>query len=482
MSLECLLRAIRNVQHASSRMDSRSLKFVAESCGGELLAGPPEALVSRVCTDSRRVQVGDLFVALVGEKFDAHNYLVEVAGKGAVAVLVEHGRLAKNSEVARSVGVIAVENTRTALGQFACRYRSDFDLPVVAIGGSNGKTTTKELLASVLRQKFNTLWSEASFNNDVGVPVTLLRIEREHGAAIIEVGTNHPGELPPLLRMAQPAFGVITNIGREHLEFFGDLAGVAQEEGWLAEFLPASGKLFINGDGDWTQAIVRRAKATVMKVGLGERNDWRAREVRVGEAGVRFQADSPWPEFTGEYRLRLLGRHQVPNALLALAAGRELGVTPEQARRGLAECAPPKMRLQIWEANGVRVLDDSYNANADSMLAALQTLHDLPCAGRRIAVLGDMAELGAHTEEAHQEIGRRAAELGLDRLVAVGRFAHETVQAAEALGLKEINEFPDVASAAASIKRLVQSGDLVLLKASRATGLEKVSEALRAGA
>jgi UDP-N-acetylmuramoyl-tripeptide--D-alanyl-D-alanine ligase len=460
-------------------MDARSLKFVAEASRGELLAGPPEALVSRVCTDSRQVRVGDLFVALVGEKFNAHDYLVEVARQGAVAVLVERSRWAKDSEIARSVGVIAVENTRAALGQLASRYRSDFDLPVVAIGGSNGKTTTKELLASVLRQKFNTLWSEASFNNDVGVPVTLLRIERDHGAAIVEVGTNHPGELPPLLRMAQPGFGVLTNIGREHLEFFGDLAGVAQEEGWLAEFLPASGKLFINGDGDWTQAIVRRAKATVVKVGLGERNDWRAREVRVGEDGVRFKAESPWPEFTGEYRLRLLGRHQVPNALLALAAGRELGATPEQARRGLADCAPPKMRLQIWEANGVRVLDDSYNANADSMLAALQTLHDLPCAGRRVAVLGDMAELGAHTARAHHEIGRRSAELGVDRLVAVGTFAHETALAAEDGGLKEVNEFADVASVVASIKRLVQPGDLVLLKASRATGLEKVGEALR---
>jgi UDP-N-acetylmuramoyl-tripeptide--D-alanyl-D-alanine ligase len=459
-------------------MDPRSLKFIAESCDGELLAGPSEAPISRVCTDSRQVQVGDLFVALVGEKFDAHDYLVEVARKGAVAVLVERARLAKASGIMDSVGVIAADNTRRALGHLASRYRLDFDLPVVAIGGSNGKTTTKELLASVLRQKFNTLWSEASFNNDVGVPVTLLRIERRHGAAVIEVGTNHPGELPPLLRMAQPGFGVLTNIGREHLEFFGDLAGVAQEEGWLAEFLPATGKLFINGDGDWTQAIVRRAKATVVKVGLGEQNDWRAREVRVGEDGVRFKADSPGPEFTGEYRLRLLGRHQVPNALLALAAGRELGVTPEQARRGLAECAPPSMRLQIWEANGVRVLDDSYNANADSMLAALQTLHDLPCAGRRVAVLGDMAELGPHTAEAHHEIGRRTAELGVDRLVAVGRYAHETAQAAEAGGL-EAEEFPDVASAASAIRRFVQPGDLVLLKASRSTGLEKVGEALR---
>jgi UDP-N-acetylmuramoyl-tripeptide--D-alanyl-D-alanine ligase len=273
--------------------------------------------------------------------------------------------------------------------------------------------------------------------------------------------------------------GVLTNVGREHLEFFGDLAGVAREEGWLAELLPPSGKLFLNGDNEWTPEIAKRARAGVVKVGFGQGNDWRASQVRVGEDGVRFEVESPKSAYSGEYRLRLLGRHQVSNALLALAAGTELGVSPQQARIGLAECAPQKMRLQIWEANGVRILDDAYNANADSMLAALQTLHDFPCNGRRVAVLGDMAELGEHSVEAHREIGRRSAELGLDRLVAVGRFARETVKAAQAAGLSEVNEFADVPSAMAAVKDLVRAGDVILLKASRTTGLEKIVAALR---
>jgi len=462
-------------------MDARSLKFVADACEGELLDGPSEALVSRVCTDSRQAQTGDLFVALAGEKFDAHDYLVEVARKGATALIVARSKAGQASGLSRSVGIIVVNDTRVALGKLAARYRSDFSLSIVAVAGSNGKTTTKELLASVLRQKCNTLWSEASFNNDIGVPLTLLKLDPTHGAAVIEVGTNHPGELAPLLQMTRPQFGVLTNIGREHLEFFGNLEGVAREEGWLAEFLPASGKLFINGDSDWTPEIVRRTKAAVVKVGFGEGNDWWARHVQVGDDGVRFEVQSPRPEFTGEYRLRVLGRHQVPNALLALAAGTELGATPTQARRGLAECAPPKMRLQIWEANGVRVLDDSYNANADSMLAALQTLHDLPCSGRRIAVLGDMAELGPHTAEAHREIGRRSVELGVNYLVAVGKFARETAQAAETAGLKDVSEFADVPGAAEAVTKMVKPGDVVLLKASRATGLEKIGEALKAG-
>jgi UDP-N-acetylmuramoyl-tripeptide--D-alanyl-D-alanine ligase len=461
-------------------MDARPLQFIADACKGELLNGPTNALVSRVCTDSRQVQAGDLFVAIKGERFDAHDYLGDVARKGAAALVVARTRAGQASSLSRSLGIIAVDDTRLALGKLAARYRADFNIPIIAIGGSNGKTTTKELLASVLRQRLNSLWSEASFNNDIGVPLTLLKLERTHGAAVIEVGTNHPGELPPLLEIIQPQLGVLTNIGREHLEFFGDLEGVAREEGWLAEFLPASGKLFISGDNDWTPQIVRRTKAVVIRVGFGEGNDWRARNVRVGEGGVRFEVESPGSEFSGEYRLRVLGRHQVPNALFALAAGRELGATPDQARRGLAECAPPKMRLQLWEAHGVRVLDDSYNANADSMLAALQTLHDLPCAGRRVAVLGDMAELGPHTAEAHREIGRRSAELGVNRLVAVGKYARDTVQAAAAAGLKDVSELADVSSAAAAVKQLARPGDLVLLKASRATGLEKVGEALRA--
>jgi len=460
-------------------VDARSLQYIAAACAGELLAGLPDSIARRVSTDSRAVQPGDLFVALAGEKFDAHDFLADVAQKGAAVVVVSRAKAALASRLPPSIGVIAVDDTRLALGKFAAYYRSDFHLPVVAVGGSNGKTTTKELIASVLRQKFDTLWSEASFNNDIGVPLTLLKLESTHGAAVLEAGTNHPGELAPLLRMIRPRYGVITNIGREHLEFFGDLSGVAQEEGTIAEVLPADGTLFVNGDNEWTPAIVKRTRAGVVKVGFGAQNDWRAQNVRVGEDGVSFDVAAPRPEYSGEYGVRLVGRHQVPNALLALAVGTELGVSPDLARRGLVECAPPKMRLQVWVANGVRVIDDTYNANADSMLAALETLADLPCAGRRVAVLGDMAELGEHTTDAHREVGRRAVELGMDRLIAVGKFAGTTAEAAREAGAKDVLEFPDVTSAAVAVQAFVRRDDLVLLKASRVTGLEKLVEILR---
>jgi UDP-N-acetylmuramoyl-tripeptide--D-alanyl-D-alanine ligase len=472
-------------------MEPRPLEFIANACAGQLTEGSPAKPVLRVCTDSRQVQAGDLFVALSGERFDGHAFLPEAIRKGAAAMLIERRRSAAlescattstraaSKPSAPACAVITVDDTRKALGRLASEYRKQFTLPVIAVGGSNGKTTTKELLAAVLRQRLSTLWSEASFNNDLGVPLTLLRLEKSHRVAVLEVGTNHPGELEPLLRMVQPRYCILTSIGREHLEFFGDLSGVVREESWLAKVAPADGKLFLNGDSEWSASIAERSSAPVVRVGFEAKNSWRVRSCRTDKQGVTFQVEGPGKDFSGEYRVNLLGRHQAVNALFAIAAGVELGLSRDEIQRGLAECKPAKMRMQLWELNGVRVLDDAYNANADSMLAALQTLQDLPCKGRRVAVLGDMAELGAHSQAAHEEIGRRAAELGVGQLFAVGRMAMEIARGAREAGLNRVFEFADVETAAAAVRSFVKHGDVLLLKASRATRLERVAEALR---
>jgi UDP-N-acetylmuramoyl-tripeptide--D-alanyl-D-alanine ligase len=457
-------------------VETRDVEFILGACAGKLVAGAPGTLIKRVTTDSRAAQAGDLFVALAGERHDGHEFLRDVIQKGVDAVLVETKKLPTNLP---KCSVIAVDNTRKALGQLAARYRTDFNLPVVAVGGSNGKTTTKEVLASILRQKLAALWSEASFNNDIGVPLTLLRLEKKHEAGVMEVGTNHPGELAPLLEMIQPQMAVITSIGREHLEFFKDLAGVAREEGTLAEQLPAGGILFMNGDSEWTPQIVHRTRARAVRVGVGDKNDWRASNIRLANNGVAFRVTTPRTEFSGDYRINLLGRHQVMNAMLAMAVGAELGLSRAEIERGLAECQAPKMRMQLWESNGVRVLDDAYNANADSMLAALQTLQDMPCKGRRVAVLGDMAELGAQSEAAHIEVGRRTAEAGVGQLFAIGEMAPVMAKAARDAGLNRVFEFVDADTAASAVKSFVKPGDVVLLKASRVARLERVAEALR---
>ena len=463
-------------------MEARSLKFVAEACGAELRRGASESLVKNVCTDSRKAQPGDLFFAIKGEHFDGHDFLSEVAAKRAAAAVVEKSKVqSPKPKLAPGLALLAVDDVRLALGKLAAIYRKDFALPVVCVGGSNGKTTVKELIASVLRQKLATLWSEASFNNDLGVPLTLLRLEKSHQAAVLEAGTNHPGELAPLVKMIQPKFGVITNIGREHLEFFGDVAGVAREEGRLAELLPADGKLFLNGDNEWTEKIAARTKAQVVRVGLGEKNDWRAEKVRLDKSSVTFRVRAPKEEFCGEYRINLLGRHQVTNALFAIAVSEELGLGRAEIQRGLAECEPPKMRLQFWEVNGVRVLDDTYNANADSTITALETLCNLPLQGRRVAVLGDMNELGAHSEAAHAEAGKRAAELGVGQLFAVGKMAPVMAKAARAAGLNRVIEFADVEAAMKAVKQFLKTGDVVLLKASRLSRLERIAETLKSG-
>jgi UDP-N-acetylmuramoyl-tripeptide--D-alanyl-D-alanine ligase len=451
---------------------------VVSACGGELIKGSPTASFQRVNTDSRQTQAGDLFIALAGEQFDGHDFIAEVAKKGAVAVVMERDR---RLDPQPACAMIQVANARQAFGQLGAAYRRQFSLPVVAVGGSNGKTTTKELIASALRQKLATLWSEASFNNEIGVPATLLRLESVHGAAVLEVGTNHPGELAPLVNMIAPRLGVITNIGREHLEFFGDLAGVAQEEGVLAEGLPADGMLFVNGDDVWSDRIVQRTKAKVIRVGLNAGNDWRARTLQWEKSGVEFQVDAPNAVFSGEYRINLLGRHQVQNALFALAVGAELGLNRAELAQGLGECQAAQMRLQVWEWSGVRVLDDAYNANTDSMLAALQVLQELPCKGRRVAVLGDMAELGTHSESAHAEVGRRVAELGIGQLIAVGKMAGVMGQAARDAGLKRVIELVDAEAAVTTLKSFLKAGDTVLLKASRSSRLERITQALRAG-
>jgi UDP-N-acetylmuramoyl-tripeptide--D-alanyl-D-alanine ligase len=460
-------------------VEELSLKFVAEACGGEIRRGETEILVRNVCTDSRHVKAGDLFFAIRGEKFDGHDFLNEVAAKKVAAVVVEKSKVQSPRSKVADCAMIVVDDARIALGKLAAAYRKDFDLPIVCVGGSNGKTTVKELLASVLRRKFLTLASEASFNNDIGVPLTLLRLEKSHQVAVLEAGTNHPGELAPLVKMIRPKFGVLTNIGREHLEFFGDVAGVAQEEGWLAEPLPADGKLFVNGDNKWTGKIILRTKAKVVRVGLGEENDWRANKIRLDKSGVTFEVQSPKEEFSGEHRINLLGRHQVVNALFALAVGGELGLGRPELRDGLADCKPPKMRLQFWEANGIRVLDDAYNANADSTIAALETLCDLPLQGRRVAVLGDMEELGAHSESAHAEIGRCAAGLKIGQLFAVGKMSPVTAKAARAGGLTRVIEFSDVEAAVKAVKNFLKTGDVILLKASRASRLERIAETLK---
>lgn len=453
------------------------LKYFAQAATGEWSGDSADVTVRRVCTDSRRAQPGDLYVAIKGEQFDGHDFVGAAAGAGAVAAVVD--RDFQPAGQGPRIELIRVTDTRSALGKMAARYRQDFDLPIIAVAGSNGKTSTKDILASVLGQAFSVLASEASFNNDIGVPLTLLRLEAGHRVAIVEIGTNHPGELAPLIRQINPRFGVLTSIGREHLEFFGDLNGVIAEEGVLAEMLPASGTLFLNGDSPGVDEITRRTRADVVTAGQSVTNHWRYHDVRCVERGYRFYVAGPREEVQGEYQLNLLGRPQISNALLAVAVGASLGMRREQIAAGLLACRAPRMRLELSRLGGVQLLNDAYNANAESTRAAFETLAELPVSGRRFAVLGDMAELGTHARGGHEEMGRLAAQLKFESLFAIGRQAAVTVEAARSAGLKKTEAVATLDELAGRLNGELRNGDALLLKASREARLERLVDLLR---
>lgn len=452
-------------------METRTIQFIAESCGGRLAGLDPGRAVSRISIDSRTLEPGDLFVAVSGDRFDGHDFIGEVLQKGAAGVIAQEGRYAGPQ-------AILVRDPRIALGAIARRYRRDFDLWAIAIAGSNGKTSAKELLGSVLASRLPVVSSPASFNNDIGVPLTLLRLSRDHRAGVFEAGTNHPGELKPLVEMIQPSIGVITSIGREHLEFFGDLEGVLREEGELAEALPPGGLLIIDGDGYGADALRRRSAARVARIGFQPGNDWRISEVHYDLEGTHFCLTAPDQRYSGSYHIRLLGAHQALNAAYAVVAAAELGLSKPDIEAGLTSCLGAKMRLQLRKIDDFLILDDAYNANADSVSAALETLARLPCPGRRIAVLGDMAELGSAGALAHEEVGRRAAERQIDCLVTVGCHASLMADAARTAGLQDVRVSAGAEDAGPAVERLIRPGDMVLVKASRASRLERVVDYL----
>ena len=446
-------------------MRSWPIKFLIDSCPGSPFGLKNSDQFKRVCTDTRKIAPEDLFIALKGGNFNGNKFAAEAIEMGAVAVVVD--------EPVQDLPCLLVEDARKAYGQLASAHRDQFDLPIFGVAGSNGKTSTKEILASILNKKYRTVYSEASFNNDVGLPATLLRICNDTQAAVLELGTNHPGELAPLIQMGRPIYGLITGIGREHLEFFHDLEGVANEEGMLAELLPESGKLFLYGDGSWVNSITQRSSTIYETVGYGAQNHWHIEGVQLLEGQTRFMLSSPRSEFNGEYVIPLLGKHQASNAALAIAGAAELGLDRETITMGLSACPQPRQRMEFKRREGVVWINDAYNANADSVKAAFDALKDISVRGKKYAVLGDMAELGEYAESAHQEAGEQAAQV-VTGLIAVGRWAEVVAESAHQRGIECVEVATNLDAAAKLLSSWLQPGDAVLLKASRSSHFEHI--------
>ena len=446
-------------------MQPLSAKQLAAILGALIVAGSPAVIANGgVTTDSRKLPDGAVFFALRGPTFDGDGFAA-AALTGGARVAVVH---AWNGPAPDGTAVIVVPDTLLALQRLACWWRQQLTLSVVAITGSNGKTSTKDFTAAVLSQQFSVAATRGNLNNQIGVPLSVLATTPQHTAAVWEMGMNHSGEIAPLCEIAKPSYGIITNIGSAHIEFLGSRDAIAEEKAMLARALPASGCLIVPAACEYANYLRQRCRATCVSVGNG-RGLVRAENLRPDATGTRFSLviDGETP---AEVTLGVPGRHMVTNALLAAAVGWKLGLASTTIAAGLNSAVLTSGRLRCFEQRGVTVIDDTYNANPESMAAAIETLAETPLAvgARRIIVLGRMGELGVHAPAAHQRTGELAAAKGLT-LIAVGEGAE-----AIAAGAGNAPFFADFAEAAAWLTREAQAGDAVLFKGSRTATIERV--------
>jgi UDP-N-acetylmuramoyl-tripeptide--D-alanyl-D-alanine ligase len=471
-----------------------TIEELLEVISVKVLAGRSEnwlkRRIARLCTDSRSVRSGDLFVALKGERFDGHEFVEAALRQGAVGAIVEdrYRPVTAHSTSSRRQGMkkaepllLGVRDTLFAYQQLAAHHRSRFTIPVVAVTGSNGKTTTKDMVAGVLARRWMVLKTEGNLNNRIGVPQTLFRLAPRHGAAVIEMGVDQKGQTTRLCEIVRPTIGLITNIGPDHLEFFGSLDASAQAKAELLDLLPPDGAVVLNADDPYFDYLASRARCRVVSFGFSPKADVRALDVRTdARKGTAFRLTLPGKARPAAVLLRAHGAHNVSNALAAAAVGHVLSLGGATIAQGLARFRPATMRSQVAEHNGVQVINDCYNANPASMKAAIQLLAELGSSKRTIAVLGDMLELGPETRALHQDVGAFLAERNISLLVACGALARSLAEGARRGGMASdrILEVPDAGAAAVAVKSLVRRGDVVLVKASRGMKLEQVVQVL----
>ncbi len=429
-----------------------------------------------VSTDSRTIARGQVFFALRGEKLDGHRFVSVSLRKGAACAVVDKKWYRRNKSAAGQP-LVVVEDTTHALGELARIYRRRFEMPVIAIGGSNGKTTTKEMAAKVLGMKYKVVHTEANHNNQIGVPLTIFAFNKTHEAAVVEIGTNHFGEINRLCEVLEPDAGLITNIGSEHLEFFGNVVGVAREEGKLFGFLSRTrGTAFVNTDD---RRVAGLSGLVRHKFTYGFQS-----ELRRNVAGRMFGLDARGcavfeVRFEGKtelVRMNVPGLNGALNGLAAAAVGFRYGVSHREVKAALESFRPYDKRMQVFRRAGVTILNDTYNSNPESVAAALRWLSAVHARGRRIAVLGDMLELGKASKREHQRVGRELVNQNLSRLLTFGRMSRHTAASAE--GSVESESFDDKEQLSKRLLQIVSPGDVVLIKGSRGMKMEEVFETL----
>ena len=455
---------------------------LVRATGGRLRGGPATGeSLKGICIDSRTLKKGEAFLAIKGGNFDGHDYIDAAIKKGARCIIRQRRArrlpaacLPGRQGQARRVVFIEVKDTTRALGDIARYHRQRFDVPVIAVTGSNGKTTTKDMIAWVLAKRHRVLKNEGTKNNHIGVPLTLLRLGTGHDMVVLEIGTNHFGEVGNLAGICQPTIGVITNIGPAHLEYFGSLGGVFKEKSALLEKLLNPNIALLNADDDALRAhLYNRADPLfALWFGLRRRCDFQAKKVRYSQGEIHFFAGTKHP-----FRLRTPGAHNVYNALSAIAVARMFGMGYKDIASRLSSFEFPQGRLTISKHNGARIIDDTYNANPHSLVQALAALKSMRARGRKIFVMGDMLELGSQAERFHSEAGRLAAQ-SCTIFIGVGRLSGRAAETARSCGLDTKNTFSceTAKEARVILFKTVQpdKDDIVLVKGSRGMRMEEV--------
>ena len=445
-------------------MKQLSLKNIISACGGDWRGDEADLdrEITAVTTDSRDVPEGSLFAAIPGARVDGHNYVAAALGQGALCALVQY------VPAGVSGNLIVVPDTVRALQAIAGFYRAQFDIPVIGVTGSVGKTTAKEMLASVLGQRYRVHKTAGNFNNDLGVPLTLFGLNESHQVAVVEMGVSHPGDMRRLAEMVRPDMALYTVIGHAHLEFLGSREGILAEKSVINDYLPEHGTVFCSGDDDLLSAM--ECGQEKITFGLGEGCDLRAEEIRQTGDGTACRIVSA--QHSIDVEIPAFGEHMLYAALEGAAVGLRLGLTEGEIAAGIAAYTPVGHRARRLRTEKLTVIDDCYNANPTSTASALRSLAQ--CEGRRVAILGDMLELGADSAALHYQTGLLAASCGVDLVLTQGEAAAEIARGAGARG----QHFPDRPGLLAALPTLIRPGDTVLVKASRSLRFEEYTEAL----
>ncbi len=453
-------------------MKPLTVEAVANAVHGKIIKTATKAAILGVSTDSRRIMPGDLFIPLVGEHFDGHHFIQDALQGGASAYLTSQEHLLFPDQV---YGIL-VADTQKALQDLAAYYLRLFNLPIAAVTGSTGKTTTKDMIASVLSKKYHVLKTEGNFNNEIGLPLTIFRLEDAHEAVVLEMGMSGFGEIQRLVGIAPPKVAVITNIGVSHIEKLGSRENILKAKMEIFDQFGSDCIAVLNADDPMLCASALHFPYPVVYYGLDKGSDITANEIQLkAEAGTAFVVTTA--EGSMAMDLQVPGLHNVSNALAAVAVGRLFGLTIQEIKDGLKEFESGIMRLHIFETRGgIRVIDDVYNASPDSMAAALAVLRDMP-GDRKIAVLGDMLELGDYSEEGHRGVGHTAAACALDILVVVGNKSRSIAEEAVKAGMpdQDIHTFDNNLEAVTFLEQILKPKDTVLVKGSRGMKMEDVT-------